>query len=94
MSSAHLGAMNEASHHAQQVMRIHPNFSLEHWRNKPPNKDPHENEIFIEGCARRACARTALAPPSDQPRRAADRLSPNRRVAGGRWRRSAARWLH
>jgi TolB-like protein/class 3 adenylate cyclase len=48
-SYAHLGAMKEASYHAQQVMRIHPNFSLEHWRNVPPNKDPHENEIFIEG---------------------------------------------
>ena len=48
-SYAHLGLMKEASHHAQQVMRIHPNFSLEHWRNVPPNKDPRENEIFIEG---------------------------------------------
>jgi adenylate cyclase len=48
-SYAHLGAMKEAGHHAQQVMRIHPNFSLEHWRNVPPNKDPRENEIFIDG---------------------------------------------
>ncbi len=51
-SYAHLGAMDEASHHAQQVMRIHPNFSLEHWRNVPPNQDPHENEMFIEGLRR------------------------------------------
>jgi TolB-like protein/class 3 adenylate cyclase len=48
-SYAHLGALKEARHHAQQVMRIHPNFSLEHWRNVPPNKDPRENEIFIHG---------------------------------------------
>jgi adenylate cyclase len=48
-SYAHLGAMTEATYHAQQVMRIHPNFSLQHWRNVPPNQDPHENEMFIEG---------------------------------------------
>jgi hypothetical protein len=44
-----MGALKEARHHAQQVMRIHPNFSLKHWRNVPPNKNPHENEIFIDG---------------------------------------------
>ena len=48
-SYAHLGLMKEATYHAQQVLRIHPNFSLEHWRNVPPNKDPRENELFIEG---------------------------------------------
>lgn len=48
-SYAHLGSMQEARHHARQVMRIHPNFSLEHWRNVPPNKDPRENEVFIAG---------------------------------------------
>ena len=51
-SYAHLGAMDEASHHAQEVMRIHPNFSLDHWRNVPPNQDPRENEMFIEGLRR------------------------------------------
>jgi adenylate cyclase len=48
-SYAHMGLMKEARQHAQEVMRIHPNFSLEHWRNVPPNKDPSENEVFIEG---------------------------------------------
>jgi adenylate cyclase len=48
-SYAHLDFMKEATYHAQQVMRIHPNFSLEHWRNVPPNKDPRENDLFIEG---------------------------------------------
>lgn len=48
-SYAHLGMMKEAAHHAQEVLRIHPNFSLEHWRGVPPNKDPRENEVFIEG---------------------------------------------
>jgi adenylate cyclase len=48
-SYAHLGLMEDAQRHAQEVLRIHPNFSLEHWRNVPPNKDPGENEVFIEG---------------------------------------------
>ena len=48
-SYAHLDLMEEAHFHAQQVLRIHPNFSLEHWCNVPPNKDPRENEIFIDG---------------------------------------------
>ena len=48
-SYAHLGLMKEAAHHAREVLRIHPNFSLEHWRGVPPNKDPRENEVFIEG---------------------------------------------
>lgn len=48
-SYAHLGSAREAAHHAREVLRIHPNFSLEHWRNVPPNKDPRENEMFLEG---------------------------------------------
>jgi adenylate cyclase len=48
-SYAHLGVMNAAAHHAREVLRVHPNFSLEHWRNVPPNKDSRENERFLEG---------------------------------------------
>ena len=48
-SYAHLSRMEEARHHAQQVLAIHPNFSLAHWRTVPPNKNPGENEVFIEG---------------------------------------------
>jgi adenylate cyclase len=48
-SHAHLGRMKEARHHAKQVLAIHPNFSLAHWRTVPPNKNPDENEVFIEG---------------------------------------------
>ena len=48
-SHALLGQMNEAGHHAKLLMQKHPNFSIEHWRNVPPNKYPDDLEIFIEG---------------------------------------------
>jgi TolB-like protein len=48
-SYAHLGRMKEARRHAKQLLQIHPNFSLAHWRNVPPNKNPEELDVFIEG---------------------------------------------
>ena len=48
-SYAHLGEMKEARHHAQQVMKVHPNFSITHWRTVPPYKHPEHLEVFIEG---------------------------------------------
>jgi TolB-like protein/class 3 adenylate cyclase/Flp pilus assembly protein TadD len=48
-SYAHLGRMKEARYHAKQLLQIHPNFSIGHWRNVPPNKNPEELDLFIEG---------------------------------------------
>jgi TolB-like protein/Tfp pilus assembly protein PilF len=48
-SYAHLGKLEEARYHAQCVMSAHPNFSIEHWRNVPPDKNPEPLERFIEG---------------------------------------------
>jgi adenylate cyclase len=48
-SYAHLGQLEEAKYHAQQVMETHPNFSIEHWRNVPPDKNPEPLERFIDG---------------------------------------------
>jgi tetratricopeptide (TPR) repeat protein len=48
-SYAHLGQMKEARYHAKQLLRIHPDFSIAHWRNVPPNKNLEELEVFIEG---------------------------------------------
>ena len=48
-SYAHLGQMKEAQDHAKQLLQIHPNFSIAHWRNVPPNKNPEELDLFIEG---------------------------------------------
>jgi adenylate cyclase len=48
-SYAHLGKLEEARHHAQCVMAAHPNFSIEHWRNVPPDENPEPLERFIDG---------------------------------------------
>ena len=48
-SHAHLGQMAEARHHAAQLMIAHPNFSVDHWREVPPIKDPKTLERLIEG---------------------------------------------
>jgi adenylate cyclase len=48
-SYAHLNHMTEARHHAKEVLRTHPNFSIAHWRTVPPDKDPIQLERFIDG---------------------------------------------
>jgi tetratricopeptide (TPR) repeat protein len=48
-SYAHLGEMEEACHHAAEVMKVHPNFSIDHWREVPPYKDQEPLERLIEG---------------------------------------------
>jgi TolB-like protein len=48
-SYAHLGKLEEARYHAQCVLAAHPNFSIEHWRNVPPDENPEPLERFIEG---------------------------------------------
>jgi adenylate cyclase len=51
-SHALLGQLERARHHAQQVLAIHPNFSIEHWRTVPPNKHDEQIELFMEGLRR------------------------------------------
>jgi adenylate cyclase len=46
---AHLGKIDEARHHAAQLMKAHPNFSIDHWRTVPPFQDPEPLERLIEG---------------------------------------------
>jgi adenylate cyclase len=41
--------MEEAHHHAAQLMKVHPNFSVGHWREVPPFKDQEPLERLIEG---------------------------------------------
>jgi adenylate cyclase len=48
-SHALLGQMKEARFHAGQVLKVHPNFSIQHWRNVPPYKDLSHLRPFIEG---------------------------------------------
>jgi TolB-like protein len=46
---AHLRRMEEARHHAAQVLKVHPNFSIDHWREVPPFKDQEPLELLIDG---------------------------------------------
>jgi adenylate cyclase len=48
-SYALLGQMREARYHARQVLAVQPDFSIEHWRKVPPDKDTTTLERFIKG---------------------------------------------
>lgn len=48
-SHALLGHRKEARHFAQQVLIEQPGFSLEHWRNIPPDRNPESRERYLEG---------------------------------------------
>jgi TolB-like protein/Flp pilus assembly protein TadD len=48
-SYAHLGDLKKARHHAKELMAVHPNFSITHWRNVPPDQDQEPLERLIEG---------------------------------------------
>lgn len=48
-SYALLGEKDLARHHAHEVMRVHPNFTIEHWRKVPPLQHPEDLEIYVEG---------------------------------------------
>lgn len=49
---AHLGKMEEARHHAAQLMIAHPNFSINHWQSVPPIKDEAVLQRLIDGMRR------------------------------------------
>ena len=51
-SYAHLGIMNGARHHAAQLMKAHPNFSIDHWSTVPPYKDQEPVERLVDGLRR------------------------------------------
>ncbi len=48
-SYALLGNVDEATKHAQSLMQVHPNFTIERWRKVPPNQYPEDLEVFVEG---------------------------------------------
>jgi adenylate cyclase len=43
------GRLEEAKYHAQQVMSVYPDFTIEHWRTVPPDRNPEPLERFLEG---------------------------------------------
>ena len=46
---AHLGMMAEARTQAQEVLRLHPGFRIEHWSDRPPYKDQAVFGRYIDG---------------------------------------------
>jgi adenylate cyclase len=48
-SYALLGDADEAKKHADALMQVHPNFTIEQWRKVPPNKYPQDLEPFVDG---------------------------------------------
>lgn len=48
-SSALEGRMEEARAYADQVLNTHPEFTIDHWANVPPDRNPEPRERLIEG---------------------------------------------
>lgn len=48
-SSALQGRMEEARAYAEQVLNTHPEFTIAHWANVPPDRNPEPRERLIEG---------------------------------------------
>ncbi len=48
-SYAHLGKLDEARAEAEAVLRLHPDFTISRWRQRPPYQDEEALEHFIEG---------------------------------------------
>ncbi len=51
-SYALTGEQTAAAHHATELMKVHPEFSLEYWQNVPPDKNVDAVNRFIEGLRR------------------------------------------
>ncbi|GFE49713.1 guanylyl cyclase [Roseobacter cerasinus] len=48
-SNALLGRMDVAKRHAAQILKTHPEFTLTHWENVPPDRNPGPRDRLIEG---------------------------------------------
>jgi hypothetical protein len=46
---AHLGMMREAEAAAREVLRLHPEFKISLWRERPPYRDKAVLERFVAG---------------------------------------------
>lgn len=43
------GQVEEARKYAAEILRVHPDFSLENWARVPPDKDEEKLKLFLEG---------------------------------------------
>ena len=46
---AHLGQLDKASIEANEVLRLHPGFTISQWRQRPPYRDQAILERYVEG---------------------------------------------
>ncbi|MBV9753787.1 MAG: hypothetical protein JO188_14805 [Hyphomicrobiales bacterium] len=46
---AHLGMMREAEAAAREVLRLHPQFKISVWRERPPYRDKGILDRYAEG---------------------------------------------
>jgi hypothetical protein len=53
-SFAELGMMDEARSRAREVMRVHPEFTITRWRNRPPYRDEAILDRYIESLRKAA----------------------------------------
>jgi tetratricopeptide (TPR) repeat protein len=51
-SSSRLGLNDQAAHHVDLTLKVHPNFSLAHWRKILPHRDADHRERFIDDMER------------------------------------------
>ncbi len=51
-SSSRLGLNDQAAHHVDLTLKVHPDFSLAHWRKILPHRDPDNRERFIDDMER------------------------------------------
>jgi TolB-like protein/class 3 adenylate cyclase len=49
---AHLGRLDEARAQAQEILRLHPGFTLSAWAQRPPYRRKEDLAFFIEGLRR------------------------------------------
>lgn len=46
---ARLGMMDKARAEAAEVLRVHPQFTISSWRQRPPYRDQAVLERYVEG---------------------------------------------
>ena len=49
---AHLGMLDEAKSHAAEVLKLHPQFTIASWAQRPPYKNPDILRYYMDGLRR------------------------------------------
>ena len=49
---AHMGLLDRAQAEAQEIVRLHPGFTVSGWRERQPYRDREALDFFVEGLRR------------------------------------------